>query len=373
MHTILVTSTRRHITLSYRSQFYVGVSEAERPPLPLVSEKIGSELSSAACYHPDIPSSILLSANRMESPAPNPFRFLLTIPSDSLGLAGINEQTSQVQLEYGICTFSRSGRAIGFWQTAVNRNLTATELSGILDAGFKVRFDLPHSRDTAMTRLVVLGPKSGNLGTIDLVTEARRAKRELDAPEPNRLQPVALDDDEGEQVGSRRSLGSVVPAPGALCGDVYELPTTTSFLPSDFRALNAIGAVFTDSFDIPEQILRQGLPGSTARSEWFGVDYYGEFWVSKSGRYEFVLNADDGADLYIDDRMVINNDGIHPPRTVNGLVTLDAGRHTMHLPYFEGPTYVSLILQIKPPDGDLSVFDIRNYARPAHQRPPGDK
>jgi hypothetical protein len=151
---------------------------------------------------------------------------------------------------------------------------------------------------------------------------------------------------------------------------VYELPTTTSFLPSDFRALNAVGSVFTDSFDVSEQVPRQGVPGSTRRSEWFGVDYYGEFWVRVAGEYEFVLDADDSADLYIDDRRIITDDGIHPPETARKKIELEAGRHTIHLPYFEGPKYVNLILQIKPPSGDLRVFDIRDYRRPAQVESP---
>jgi len=166
-----------------------------------------------------------------------------------------------------------------------------------------------------------------------------------------------------EHVGGHLSLGSPVPAPNSLCGDVYELPQTTLFLPDDFKSLNAVGAVYTNSLSVPESILPEGLPGSTPRSDWFGIDYYGEFWVTKPGKYEFVLSADDGADLYIDERRIVDDDGIHPPQTVSGTVKLDAGRHTIHLPYFQGPTYVSLVLQVKPPDGILDVFDLRNYAR----------
>lgn len=109
-----------------------------------------------------------------------------------------------------------------------------------------------------------------------------------------------------------------------------------------------------------------GWPGSTLRSEWFGIDYYGSFWIRTAGKYLFVLNADDGADLFIEDHMLINDDGIHVPRTLTASITLAAGKHTIHLPYFQGPVAVNFILQIKPPDGDLRVFDLREFRPPVH-------
>jgi hypothetical protein len=366
IHTIRVTTTRKHITLSYRPQYYVGISEIAKMPLQSSADRINSELMDAACYHPAVPSSILLSAIRIESPKADANRFLLTLQSDTLDLAGINADTRDMKLEYGVCTFSRSGRAIGFWETSVHRSLDQAALSTALDAGWRERIEIPHRGNPALTRLVVLEPKSGNLGSIDLATEAHcPEKDETTFHEAIPMHTVDLETiDNIDRVGSTRSLGTVVPARGALCGDVYELPVTTTFLPRDFRKLNAVGSIFTDSFNVAEQTLRQGIPGSTRRSEWFGVDYYGEFWVDKPGKYEFVLNADDGADLYIDDRRIISDDGIHPPQTAKGAVMLGPGRHTMHLPYFEGPKYVNLILQVKPPNGPLGVFDIRNYARP---------
>ena len=366
IHTVRVTTTRKHVTLSYRPQYYVGISEVANLPLQSSADRINSELTDAACYHPAVPSSILLNAVRIESPNPDSNRFLLTLESDTLDLAGINADTREMQLEYGVCTFSRSGRAIGFWESSVHRSLDPVALSTALDAGWRERIEIPHRGNPALTRLVVLEPKSGNLGTIDLATETHHPpKDEKTFHEAIPLHPIDTENfNDMDRVGSTRSLGTVVPAPGALCGDVYELPVTTTLLPSDFRKLNAVGSIFTDSFNVAEQILRQGIPGSTRRSEWFGVDYYGGFWVDKPGKYEFVLDADDGADLYIDDQRIISDDGIHPPQTVKGSVMLGPGRHTIHLPYFEGPKYVNLILQVKPPGGTLGVFDIRDYARP---------
>ncbi|MGA2852363.1 MAG: hypothetical protein ABSE46_25435 [Terracidiphilus sp.] len=47
--------------------------------------------------------------------------------------------------------------------------------------------------------------------------------------------------------------------------------------------------------------------------------------------------------------LLIDDDGIHSPHAIEAGVLLDAGRHTIHLPYFQGPMYVNLILKVQPP------------------------
>lgn len=364
-HSIVVTTTRPHVALSYRTQYYVGVTDIPANAAQREAREIDSGLMNAACYHSRVPASLLLSAKKMESRAPSEFRYSVKLLPASLESAGMREDTHRVQLDYGVCTFSRSGRVIGYWHFSEDRSLNPADISAILSDGLQEFVEVPDRGNPSLVRFVVLEPKSGNLGTIDVFTSVHAPSNEAEDSGPKDATHVLLaTEDVGIARAARGSLGSTVPKAGALCGDVYELPNTTSLLPRDFRVLNAVGAVYTNSLDVPEQILGQGIPGSTPRSEWFGIDYYGEFWVPRPGKYLFVLNADDGADLYIDDHMLISDDGIHPPRTVSKSITLEAGKHTIHLPYFQGPTYVNLILQIKPPGEHLKVFNLRAFSDP---------
>ena len=135
-------------------------------------------------------------------------------------------------------------------------------------------------------------------------------------------------------------------ATGQIVGEVFHLPEGTDRLP-DFDRLRPVGHLRTDRFDVPERDFDKGFPGVTDRIEWFGLRYRGAFAVRRAGRYRFRLISDDGARLIIDGRIVIDNDGIHPPQAAEGEVQLTAGRHTLELQYFQGPRYqVALQLQI---------------------------
>jgi PA14 domain-containing protein len=117
-------------------------------------------------------------------------------------------------------------------------------------------------------------------------------------------------------MGPIGSFGSVVPRPHSFCGDVYELQPDTSQLP-DFRNLEPIGSIYTESLLVPDQIFvgTNGIPGVTDHTTWFGVDYRAAFWIRAPGKYEFKLTSDDGVLLQIDDQRIIDIDGLHPALT----------------------------------------------------------
>jgi hypothetical protein len=133
---------------------------------------------------------------------------------------------------------------------------------------------------------VVREPKSGNIGSIDLATNVRTladAPRSSEANDPTHILVASSEPTALGRPG--KSLGSPLPKRSALCGDVDELPLTTTFLPGDFKVLNAVGAVYTKLAQRRGANAAEGVPGSTLRHEWFGIDYYGEFWVSIPRRY----------------------------------------------------------------------------------------
>src|SRR5579863_388015 len=156
-------------------------------------------------------------------------------------------------------------------------------------------------------------------------------------------------------------FGTTVVIPSGLRGDVYHISHRTKRL-SDFKKLKPVGAVYTSSLDIPPQDFKQGFPGVTKRSEWFAIDYTGRFWIETPGSYTFSLLSDDGANLYVDHQLVIDNDGLHPPVKKKADVNLGGGIHSIRVSYFQGPRFqVALQLKIARVGQDLRIFSTDEF------------
>ena len=70
-------------------------------------------------------------------------------------------------------------------------------------------------------------------------------------------------------------------------------------------------------------------------NENFGFVYKGEIECPEDGEYTFVIGSDDGSQLLIDGKMVVNNDGIHGHQEKAGKVKLIEGKHDIEVRYFE--------------------------------------
>jgi PA14 domain len=163
------------------------------------------------------------------------------------------------------------------------------------------------------------------------------------------------------------TFGITVVIPSALQGRIYNIRHNTKKLP-DFRKMKPVGTIYTTSLNIPPQDFQQGFPGVTKRFEWFAIDYSGRFWVEKAGDYGFSLTADDGANLYIDRELVIDNDGQHPARERIGAVPLIHGVHEIRVSYFQGPRFhVALVLKMAAPGEELRIFNTDEMKPPPSQ------
>lgn len=142
------------------------------------------------------------------------------------------------------------------------------------------------------------------------------------------------------------TFGSSKPIPFALKGDIYYIAPETSSLP-DFTKLKPVGTIYTTKLEVSPREFTAGFPGVTDRFEWFAIDYNGTFTIDKTGVYRFRVTSDDGSKVFIDNRLVIDNDGIHPPTTKEASVTLQGGLHSLRVQYFQGPRYsLALVLEV---------------------------
>lgn len=70
-------------------------------------------------------------------------------------------------------------------------------------------------------------------------------------------------------------------------------------------------------------------------SDYFALKSTGEFVVPKDGSYTFYLTSDDGSRLYIDGKLVVDNNALQGATEKSSAVTLSAGKHTIEVRYFE--------------------------------------
>ena len=356
-HDVMVKTTRPQVTLSFRHRYYVGAM----PDLSAKArgKKAGSEnmvLGEAACFHSFTPPTLAITAHPVVMPGNTSTRYVVRIPADSLATIGLAPDHSRVQLDFGMCTFDATGAFGQFLHSSVDRELTPPEVEKAQARGLTNVLEIPGAQPPYLARLVVRDRETGNLGIVDVARPVSMSEQEDKTkalPRPN---------------GSIRSFGVVTPHENTFCGDVYELSSGASALP-DFWNIDPVGSIYTDALYVLEQDITsaEGIPGVTRNNTWFGVDYYGDFWISKAGEYTFELQSDDGSRLEIDNQRLIDLDGVHAALVKSARVTLAEGRHTVHVPYFQGPpTSLALMLRVKPPGEGMRPFNLREFAAPAN-------
>ena len=125
----------------------------------------------------------------------------------------------------------------------------------------------------------------------------------------------------------------------SMVGQIFYLPPNTNRLP-DFSQMTPVGSIFARTINIPQRAFSEGFPGVTDRFEWFAIEYRGTFSVKESGEYTFRTVSDDGSKLFVDQTLVVNNDGVHPTSSRSGKIQLEANKvYRIRIQYFQGPRY----------------------------------
>ncbi len=100
---------------------------------------------------------------------------------------------------------------------------------------------------------------------------------------------------------------------------------------------------------IPAVNLREERGDFGPAQDNFLVDISGYINVDRAGDWQFELTSDDGSRLIIDNQVVIDHDGPHPPAAKSGSIALKPGAHPFRIRMFEDGGGSCLILRYKPP------------------------
>lgn len=91
------------------------------------------------------------------------------------------------------------------------------------------------------------------------------------------------------------------------------------------------------------------LAAAGGLSEAFAVVFEGSIHAPQDGEFTFLVASDDGSQVFVDDRMVVDHDGVHARSEKSGSITLAAGFHRLRVTYFERSGEESLSLRWQGP------------------------
>lgn len=86
----------------------------------------------------------------------------------------------------------------------------------------------------------------------------------------------------------------------------------------------------------------------------FGLKLKGYFYAPVDGVYGFALRSDDGSQMSLGGRLLVDNDGLHSSQVKTAQVALEKGYHPIEIRFIEGGGGYSLKLECQPPNGMFS-------------------
>jgi hypothetical protein len=181
------------------------------------------------------------------------------------------------------------------------------------------------------------GPRAGG----DIQEEAPGPTEKPEARPPSPRGPMA---------GPTMTSGAGKP----FTVSVYKLPADIKALP-DFSALRPANTISADQINL-NPAKGENEPSGITETDGLGLRAIGLFRVVGEGIFKWRVNSKDGARLSIDDKTVVENDGLHEASSKTGYTQLGEGVHTIILDSFNSKGSPVLKLSVEPPTGPEHLF-----------------
>ena len=144
-----------------------------------------------------------------------------------------------------------------------------------------------------------------------------------------------------------------------ISGFVY-YPWTGGSLPTNYTDI--MGSYLTNiglaNINITPRAHTSGFPGYPDQTENYTIEFFSKIILPENGNYQFRVNSDDGSRVFIANNIIVENDGVHAPRSITGnIINYTAGTYNFKAHYFQGPaTMIAFVLEWKRPSS--SVFEV---------------
>ncbi len=125
--------------------------------------------------------------------------------------------------------------------------------------------------------------------------------------------------------GRETSVAASEPTPGISVEFYYPNPPNVAVETLDKLTPTTTGVAEQISMNVPQRTQEDG----------FALRFTGLLSVPRTGKYTFATNSDDGSRLYINDQLIVDNDGLHGMRELSGTIDLTAGHHKLVVTYFD--------------------------------------
>ncbi len=119
--------------------------------------------------------------------------------------------------------------------------------------------------------------------------------------------------------------GASLVQPGIQVDFFYPNPKNVSIETLSALKPQASGVVPEIVMNVPQKLQADG----------FALRFTGSIQIPASGKYMFTISSDDGSRLYLDNKLLINNDGMHVMTEKQGAVDLQAGSYPIVVTYFD--------------------------------------
>lgn len=124
-----------------------------------------------------------------------------------------------------------------------------------------------------------------------------------------------------------------------LC-HVYDF-TGRNSLATQLAGAPHLGSFYMDKFDVTARDWQQGFPKFPASlshlRENYAVRCFTKLRVTTAGMHTFSITSDDGMRVLLNNSPVVQDDGLHSPRTTSAQANLVKGLYNMEVQYFQGP------------------------------------
>ncbi len=179
---------------------------------------------------------------------------------------------------------------------------------------------------------------AGNLSTVDAFLEAPSSQAVAEIPERELQASISPQGGGSQGKDDAREQGLAYRAYQLDRALLYIPRLVPNQTPNVNRKIDQIAFVDANDFGISDK---------------FYVNITGWIKVTQGGLYHFRLGSDDGSRLMLKNEKIIDNDGIHEAKSLEGSVELGVGSHPLRVEYFNNTPEEILQLEWKKP-GDTA-------------------